>query len=398
MPFVVTMPKLSPTMEEGVIAKWHKKEGDLVKDGDLLIEVATDKATVEYNALDGGFLRKIIVPEGGKAAINEPVAVFSVTSDEEIGPYLAQLSSKKEETKAAPLPSTLTVTISEESKGLSTERVKASPLAKKLAKQQGIDLTKIQGSGPRGRIVSCDLKRGQTASTTGAGTYREVPLTPMRKVIAQRLTEAKATIPHIYVRQEVDALPLFEMRQQLIEGGGEKISFNDFVIKASSLALLDHPMLNSGFHAVSQTILLFQTVDISIAVTVPGGLMTPIVRNADTKTLSEISSEVKQLAAKAKEGKLKPEEYQGGSFTISNLGMFGITDFCAIINPPQAAILAVGGIDDTVRVKNGQFVLGKKMNLVLSADHRVVDGVEAAQFLKSIQKYLENPAILCNCS
>src|SRR3990167_10289861 len=233
MPFVVTMPKLSPTMEEGVIAKWHKKEGDLVKDGDLLIEVATDKATVEYNALDGGFLRKIIVPEGGKAAINEPVAVFSVTSDEEIGPYLAQLSSKKEETKAAPLPSTLAVAISEGVKEISTERVKASPLAKKLAKQQGIDLTKIQGSGPRGRIVSCDLKRGQTASTTGAGTYREVPLTPMRKVIAQRLTEAKATIPHIYVRQEVHALPLFEMRQQLIEGGGEKISFNHFVIKAS---------------------------------------------------------------------------------------------------------------------------------------------------------------------
>ena len=225
------------------------------------------------------------------------------------------------------------------------------------------------------------------------GTYEEVPMSPMRKVIAERLSQAKTFIPHIYVRQEIDAGPLFEAREQL-KMGNLKVTYNDFAIRSAALALREHPALNSGFNSSTQSIILFKTIDISVAVTVEAGLITPIVRHADYKNLGEISAEVKELASRAKAGKLKPEEYKGGSFTISNMGMFGITDFCAIINPPQSCILAVGGIEDAPRVKNGQVVVGKKLGLVLSADHRVVDGAEAAKFLKSVQKYLENPALL----
>jgi pyruvate dehydrogenase E2 component (dihydrolipoamide acetyltransferase) len=225
------------------------------------------------------------------------------------------------------------------------------------------------------------------------GTYEEVALTPMRKVIAQRLQQAKSYIPHIYVRQEIDALPLSEAREQMKQGN-LKVTINDFVIRACALALREHPNANSGFNSATQSIILFKTVDISVAVTVEGGLITPIIRHADYKNLGEISVEIRELAGRAKTGKLQPSEYKGGSFTISNMGMFGVTDFCAIINPPQSCILAVGGIEETARVKNGQIVVGKKMSLVLSADHRVVDGAEAAKFIKSVQKYLENPALL----
>ncbi len=276
-------------------------------------------------------------------------------------------------------------------------------MAKKLAKEKGIDLTTVKGSGPAGRVTSRDLDLGmpdqavtfgrRSAPSTLPGTYEEAPLSPMRKVIAQRLSQAKTFIPHIYVRQEIDAGPLFEAREQL-KNGNLKVTFNDFAIRASALALKEHPHINSGFNSATQSMILFKTVDISVAVTVEAGLITPIVRHADYKNLGEISAEVKELAARAKAGKLQPEEYKGGSFTISNMGMFGVSDFCAIINPPQSCILAIGGISDAPMVKNGQVVAGKKMGLVLSADHRVVDGAEAAKFLKAIQKYLENPALL----
>ncbi len=428
MPFTVTMPKLSPTMEEGTIAKWHKKVGDKVESGELLVEVATDKATVEYNALDEGYLRKILIAEGGHAAINQPIAIFTEKANESIEGYVPQgmTPAPKAEAKVAHTATpteakTAGIPVATMQQpafipepplekyefpfpvGTPSKRTAASPLAKKLAKEKGLDLTTVKGSGPGGRVTSQDLDLAQPNQavsfgkrempTVTPGTYEEIGLSPMRKVIAQRLQQAKSFIPHIYVRQEIDAVPLSDAREQL-KNGNLKVSFNDFVVRACALALKEHPNCNSGFNSAGQSIVLFKTIDISVAVSVEGGLITPIVRHADYKNIGEIAAEVKELAARARLGKLQPEEYKGGSFTISNMGMYGITDFCAIINPPQSLILAVGGIEECPRIKNGAVVAGKKMNLVLSADHRVVDGAEAAKFLKSVQKYLENPALL----
>lgn len=428
MPFTVTMPKLSPTMEEGTIAKWHKKEGDHVAAGELLLEVATDKATIEHNALDEGYLRKILVPNGGRALVNQPIAIFTEKAAETIQDYIPEgiapveeMNPKDEisspEKQSSSIPATAAPmqqpTFSPEPPVANYQfsfptsepeaRTAASPFAKKIAKEKGLDLSTVKGTGPGGRVISRDLDLAQPDQPISfskrempsivPGTYEEVPLSPMRKVIAQRLQQAKSFIPHIYVRQEIDAEPLFEAREQL-KRGGLKITFNDFCIRACSLALKEHPSINSGFNSANQSILLFKTVDIAVAVTVQGGLITPIIRHADYKNLGEISVEVKELALRAKAGKLKPEEYKGGSFTISNMGMYGVTDFCAIINPPQSCILAIGGIEDAVRVKNGVVHLGKKLGLVLSADHRVVDGAEAAQFIKTVQKFLENPSLL----
>lgn len=425
MPFTVAMPKLSPTMEEGTIAKWHKKVGDQVRPGDLLVEVTTDKATVEYNALDGGYLRKILVAEGKSAAINQPIAIFTEKASEGIEGYVPEgiapapvaapkgekvAAPMKKETEAVPLeqPSFVPESPVENYEfpflaGPISQRIPASPLAKKIAREKGLDLSTVKGTGPGGRVTSRDLNLAQPDQvvafgrrerpTIAPGTYEEVPLTPMRKVIAQRLQQAKMYIPHIYVRQEIDAAPLFEAREQL-KKGELKVSFNDFIIRAAALALRAHPQINSGFHPAAQSILLFKTIDISVAVSVEGGLITPIIRHADYKNLGEIALEAKELATRARLGKLKPEEYKGGSFTISNMGMFGVSDFAAIINPPQSSILAVGGIADAPCVKNGVVVAGKKMGLILSSDHRVVDGAEAAQFLKTVQKFLENPSLL----
>jgi len=415
-------------MEEGTIAKWHKKEGDKVESGDVLVEVATDKATVEYNALDEGYLRKILVPDGGAAVVNQPIAVFTEKADEKIEGYKPEgeapakaepkeVSGKKEE---APATSKAPAGAAMQQPGFAPEpplekyefqfptgepmsRVPASPLAKKMAKEKGLDLTTVKGTGPRGRITSKDLNLAQPDQavsfgkrempTAQPGAYEEMALTPMRKVIAQRLQQAKTFIPHIYVRQEIDAGALFEAREQL-KNGNLKVSFNDFVIRACALALREHPNSNSGFDSTNQSIILFKTIDIAVAVSVEGGLITPIVRHADYKNIGEIAAEVKELATRARMGKLKPEEYKGGSFTVSNMGMYGVTDFCAIINPPQSCILAIGGIEDCAQVKNGIVVPGKRMNVILSADHRVVDGAEAAKFIKTVQKYLENPSLL----
>ncbi len=413
-------------MEEGTIAKWHKKEGDKVKADELLVEVATDKATVEYNALDEGYLRKILVPNGAHAIVNQPIAIFTVTANESIDEYLKEALPKtpKAEVKAEvreekPVPAKSVVATAMQQPTFVPEpplekyefrfpagsmgRVAASPLAKKIAKEKGLDIGSVKGSGPGGRVTSKDLDLAQPdgivsfgkreVPTEVPGSYEEIALTPMRKVIAQRLQQAKTYIPHIYVRQEVDAGALVKAREQL-KAGNVKVTFNDFVIRACALALREHPLANSGFDSSTQSIIQFKTVDISVAVTLEGGLITPIVRHADYKNLGEISLEVKELAGRARAGKLKPEEYKGGSFTVSNMGMLGVTDFAAIINPPQAAILAVGGIEEAPMVKNGALVVGKRMNLVLSADHRVLDGAEAAKFIKSVQKYLENPALL----
>lgn len=425
------MPKLSPTMEEGTITKWRKNVGDHVKAGDVLFEVATDKATVEHSALDEGYLRKILVEEGKEAVVNQAVAVFTEKADESIEGYVPEGLVKKEAPKAA------AETVSDEAKEAAPKaqearsgaafqqpafvpeaplsnyefpaedhaegHLRASPLAKKLAEEKGIDLHTVKGSGPHGRIVSRDLAKGQPAAkvpfgskgvpTTAPGTYEEIPLTPMRKVVGQRLQQSKTFIPHFYVAQDIHAEAMVAIRDQLKEIG-HKVTFNDFVVRAVALALREHPEMNSGFNSVTNSIIRFKTIDISIAVSVPAGLITPIIRHADYKNIGQLSSEVKVLAQKAKDGKLAREEYVGGSFTISNLGMFGVSAFVGVINPPQAGILSIGGIEDKPVIKNGQVVPGKIMTITLSADHRVVDGSDGAKFIKTVQKFLENPASL----
>lgn len=431
MPFTLTMPKLSPTMEEGTLVKWHKKVGDHVKANDVLFEVATDKATVEYAAIDSGFLRKILIEEGKSASVNQAVAIFTEKKDESIEGYVpegitpqpAAVATSKEEaaqpaaTGGAPAPRAAGV-MGQPSfvpeaplkgydfgvAGVTAQgRLLASPLAKKLAKEKGIDLTTVKGTGPSHRIMSRDIDLGQQegivafgkqeAPTLQPGSYEEETLSPMRKIIGQRLQESKTFIPHFYVVQDVRADALNAIREQL-KNAGVKVSFNDFVVRASALALRSHPVINSGFNSVNNTIIRFTTIDIAIAVSVGGGLITPIVRHADYKNMGELSTEIKALATRARAGKLEKHEYAGGSFTISNLGMYGITEFSAIINPPQAAILAVGGIEEKPVVEDGKVVPGKVMRLTLSADHRVIDGAAGAEFMKTLQKYLENPAML----
>ncbi|MDN3506187.1 MAG: pyruvate dehydrogenase complex dihydrolipoamide acetyltransferase [Simkaniaceae bacterium] len=430
MPFTLTMPKLSPTMEEGTIAKWHVKEGDHVASGDVLMEVATDKATVEHNALDEGYLRKILKPEGSEARVNEAIAIFTESADESIEGYepegekaasAPQEGEPTDETKeeapeaAAPAPKGGAMqqpafvpppplegyTLEGPTKPIKG-RIPASPLARKLAEEKGIDLSTIKGSGPRGRITSKDLETGAQAGVVSfthkkpsiaPGTYEEEPLSQMRKVIGKRLQESKTFIPHFYVAQEMDAEPMIALREQF-KAGGMRVTFNDLIVRATALALKKHPEVNSGFNTVNNTIVRYKTIDIAIGVSIPDGLITPIVRHADYKNLVEISSEVRSLAKKARDGKLAPEEFTGGSFTISNLGMYGVRDFIAVINPPQAAILAIGGIQEKPVVKNGQIVPGKTMAFTLASDHRVIDGVDAAKFLATLQLFIENPSLM----
>lgn len=433
MPFTLTMPKLSPTMEEGAIAKWHKKVGDHVEAGDVLIDVSTDKATVEHSALDGGWLRKILIPEGEAAIVNQPIAIFTEEKNESIEGYKPTgVSPEKPEVKPeeeAPRKekAAAQATTPAPAKGvalsqpafvpeppleeyeftspteMAEERIRATPLARKLAKEKGLDLSTVKGTGPHQRIVSNDL---QLAQPSGAivfgkreapkitpGTYEEEKLSPMRKVIAQRLQEAKSFIPHIYVQQTINVRALISLREQLANFE-VKVSYNDLIVRACALALREHPVINSGFNSVNQTIIRFKTIDIAVAVNVKEGLVTPIVRHADYKNVMELSLEIRNLAKRAKEGKLELHEYKGGSFTISNMGMYGVTSFQAIINPPQAAILAVSGIQEVPIVKNGAIEVGNVMNLTLSADHRVIDGAVGASFMQTLKKYLENPAVL----
>ncbi len=436
MPFTLTMPKLSPTMEEGTLVKWHKKVGDFVAVGDVVIEVATDKATVEHSALDEGWLKKIVVEEGQEAVVNQAIAIMTVDKDESIEGYQPEGVDVQalKQAKAAPQPVAAAATSLETAaapvsaapaRGLSVpaitaeppledyeyskpagamgQRILASPLARKLAKERGLDLTTIKGSGPNNRIMSRDLEKAQPSGKVTFGR-REIPkqppgsfelekLTPIRKVIAQRLQEAKTFIPHFYITQGINAEPLIAIREQL-RNIDVKLTYNDFIIRACALALREHPNVNSGFDTVNNAIIKFQTIDISVAVSTNIGLITPIVRHADFKNLGDISVEVRALAQRAKEGKLAAQEYKGGSFTVSNLGMYNVTEFIAIINPPQAAILAVGGIQNVPVVRDNAIVPGKVMNITLSADHRVIDGVAGAEFLKTLQKYLENPAAL----
>ena len=419
------MPKLSPTMEGGTLIKWHKSEGDFVKEGDLLFEVATDKATVEYNALDEGFLRKIIIFEGQDAKVNQPVAIFTETKDESIEGFIKEEPIKEaapspsdeetpKETKEVPLSTSLQQTAFspqppienytfEFPEGTLDGAVFASPLAKKLAREKGIDLSTIKGSGPNGRIMSrdFDLAVKDTPATFGKrdlpkispGSYVEEALSPLRKIIGEKLQAAKTFIPHFYVQQEVNVKALLEARKEL-KSFGINITLNDFIVRAVALSLKEHPVINSGYNSADNKIIRFKTIDIAIAVSIPDGLITPIIRFADYKNLGQLSVEIRKLATLAKSLKLEKEQYTGGSFTISNLGMYGINDFQAVINPPQAAILAVGGIKDQPVIENGEIAAGKILTLSLSSDHRVIDGADAAKFIKTVQKFLENPSVL----
>lgn len=427
MPTTLTMPKLSPTMENGTIVKWMKKEGDFVKAGEVLFEVATDKATAEYNALDDGYLRKILVGEQGQATVNQAVAIFTESKEESIEgykpegkgePIKAQEVPTLESKEGAPKAQATTVGLTQPAfipapplqnykfewpRDQVSSQILASPLAKKLAKDKGIDLASVVGTGPNGRITSEDLELSQpdapatfgrkTPPSDAPGSYEEETLSPMRKVIAERLQASKMFIPHFYVRQTICMDELLDVREQL-KTCEIKLTLNDFIVRACALALKNHPAINSGYDSSTQKIIRFKTIDISVAVSVEGGLITPILRYTDYKNLGEISSEIKYLAKKAKEGKLESHEYQGGSFTVSNLGMYGVDDFVAVINPPQAAILAIGGVREVPIVKDGKMTIGKTMTLTLSSDHRVIDGADAALFLQTVKKYLEHPAIL----
>jgi len=402
---VIVMPRMTDSMEQGNIIAWHKNIGDNVESGDLLIEVETDKATMELNSFkEGTLLYKGL--ESGIINIGDILAIVG-EKGEDISALIANkgnTSAPKTESKAAeeaPAPTQNTVAEATAPQAASTDdRIKASPLAKNIAKEQGIDLKGVTGTGENGRITKKDVEAisqspksaTPTATTNTAApgaNFSEVPVSQMRKIIAKRLSESKFTAPHFYLKMEVNMTKAVEIRQQINEIGTVKISFNDLILKAVSVALTQHPAVNSSW--LGDKIRYNNDVNIGVAVAIEDGLLVPVIRNANQKSLSFINQEVKQLAGKAKERKLQPDEMTGNTFTISNLGMFDIEEFTAIINPPDACILAVGAIIQKPIVKDGQIIVGNQMKLTLSCDHRVVDGATGAQFLQTVKEILENP-------
>ena len=435
MPTEILMPALSPTMEEGTLAKWLVKEGDTVSSGDLLAEIETDKATMEFEAVDEGTVGKILVPEGSEnVAVNTPIAVLleDGESADDIGtasaapaPAAAEEAPAKEE--AAPGPAPAAAPAPAAPVAADGNRIFASPLARRIAKDKGLDLSQIKGSGPKGRIVKADVENATASAPAAAAAaapaakaaapsaaapagpsteqvlrmyegreYEEVKLDGMRKTIAARLTEAKQTIPHFYLRRDIQLDALLKFRSQLnkqLEGRGVKLSVNDFIIKASAIALQQVPEANAVW-AGDRTLKL-KPSDVAVAVAIEGGLFTPVLKDADMKSLSALSAEMKDLAARARDRKLAPEEYQGGSFAISNLGMFGIDNFDAVINPPHGGILAVGaGAKKPVVGADGELTVATVMSVTLSVDHRVIDGALGAELLNAIKDNLENPVAM----
>lgn len=418
MPINILMPALSPTMEEGTLAKWNVKEGDNVASGDIIAEIETDKATMEFEAVDEGTIGKIVVPEGTVGiAVNALIAVLledgESADDISDAPQAAAPVASAPATAAAPEP-VAQVAVS----APSGARVFASPLARRIAKDKGVDLSALKGSGPHGRIVKADVENTQVASAAapvseapktaalaaGPSTemvrkmyadreYEEVALDGMRKIIATRLVEAKQTIPHFYLRREFKLDALLKFRSELnksLEARGIKLSVNDFIIKASALALQEVPDCNAVW--AGDRVLRLKPSDVAVAVAIEGGLFTPVLRDADTKSLSALSAEMKDLAARARARKLAPQEYQGGTFAISNLGMMGIENFDAVINPPHASILAVGaGMKKPIVNAEGQIEAATMMSVTLSVDHRVIDGALGAEFLAAMKRYLEDP-------
>lgn len=409
---IVKMPKLSDTMTEGVVSKWHKKVGDKVKSGELLAEIETDKATMDFESFQDGVLLYVGVEEGKGAPVDSVLAILGAAGED----YKALLDGAGATpaavtTAEAPVPAASSSTIAPAAPtpapvAVSSDdaRTKASPLAKKIASEKGIDLSQVSGSGDGGRIVKRDIENftpsaGAAKATSApvfvpAGTeqFTEVATTQMRKVIARRLAESKFTAPHFYLTIEIDMDNAIAARTAINAGGEVKISYNDFVVKACAMALRKHPVINSSW--LGDKIRTNHHVHIGVAISVEDGLLVPVVRFADQKGLHQISAEVKDYAGKAKSKKLQPADWEGNTFTISNLGMFDIDQFTAIINPPDACILAVGSIQQKPVVKNNAVVPGNVMKVTLSCDHRVVDGVAGAEFLKTLKSYLENPVMM----
>jgi pyruvate dehydrogenase E2 component (dihydrolipoamide acetyltransferase) len=404
---IIGLPKLSPTMEEGTLVAWAKKEGDEVEVDDLLAEVETDKATMEFRSFDRGVLLKILVPAGETLEPDAPVAIIG-KAGEDIGDLLAQLKEKKGEEAGAAAeeqPAQREVAAepgaSSEGAGASGARVLSSPLVRRLARERSIDLSDVQGSGPRGRIIKRDIDSypGATAVAPAVGGERLAPrvekATSMRRTIARRLTESKQTVPHYYLTIDVDIGPLADAREAInseLEAGGRKVSLNDLIIKAAAVALRRVPEVNASW--MGKEIHYHQVVDISVAVAIDDGLMTPVVRDADRKGVAQIAGEVKELAARAREKRLQPEEMSNGTFSISNLGMFGIEEFAAVINPPEGAILAVGTVRHEPVLADGAIVPGRRMRFTMSCDHRVVDGATGARFLAVFKRIVESPFIM----
>ncbi len=434
MPIEITMPALSPTMTEGNLAKWVKKEGDKVKAGQVIAEIETDKATMEVEAVDEGTLGKIVIPEGTKGvSVNSVIALLLEDGEDKksLDSYVIKQPEAPKETanenkskapaskapaskapsaapkaaapKAAPAPvaaapsAPASAAVAEANRG-----IKASPLAKKVANLANVQLAQLKGTGPKGRIVKADvedaMKRGTGGGTNvvtrNADEFITIENSNIRQVIAKRLLEAKQNIPHFYLSVDCNVDALLEARAHVNElaNGAYKISVNDMVIKASALALKAVPAANASWY--DDAIVQYNNVDISVAVATDSGLITPIIFNADQKSCQQISSEMKELAKLARENKLKPEQFQGGGFSISNLGMFGVKQFNAIINPPQSCILAVGASEEKVVVHKGNIEVSQIMNVTLSVDHRSVDGSVGAQFLQKFKEYIENPITL----
>ncbi|WP_428661726.1 pyruvate dehydrogenase complex dihydrolipoamide acetyltransferase [Reyranella sp.] len=427
----ILMPALSPTMTEGKLAKWHVKAGDSVTSGQVICEIETDKATMEVEAVDEGKIGQIVVPEGAEGVkVNEVIAVLLEEGETEVKPAPAPPPPKVE---AAPAPQASSSSGPRASGSLMSpsepeargpkeheapkgQRIFASPLAKRIAAEKGIDLASLKGSGPNGRIVKADVESAKPAATptpaaapkaapkaapapaqpivTAPGDQR-IPHTAVRKVIARRMLESKQTVPHFYLTVEFEIDALLAARAAINEVARKKdarVSVNDMVIKACAKALRDHPECNASW--TEDEMIQYGAVDISVAVATDRGLITPIIRNADMKGAAQISVEMKDLAARAKVGKLKLEEFQGGGFTISNLGMFGVKEFGAIINPPQAMILAVGVGEERVVARKGEMVIRNMMSCTLAVDHRVVDGAMGAQFMQTLRTYIEQPAAM----
>ncbi len=399
MPIEILMPAVSPSMVDGGLALWHKKEGDLVKVGDLLVEVETDKAVVEVQAEKEGILGKILFPSGSQnIKINTPIAILLESGEDALS--LASIG-KSAVTPSQPTVEENTVALKQEQpikksdNFLSTTgRIFASPLARRIAADHQIDLSRIMGSGPGGRIVKKDLNSPLYIDTAKPVVHlpgdKETPNSSMRKMIANRLSEAKRTIPHFYLSVDCEIDKILAMKLEINESvDGAKVSVNDFVIKAVSMALRKFPQVNSSWGDLA--IKHHQNVDIAVAVSTTSGLITPIIKNVDQKSLISISSEIKNLAERGRSGKLSLDEYQGGGITVSNLGMYGVREFSAIINPPQSCILAIGAGEQRPIVKNNAIVIATMMTCTLSADHRVVDGALGAQFIAEFKRIIEHP-------
>ena len=422
----ILMPALSPTMEEGTLAKWLVKEGDKIQSGDLIAEIETDKATMEFEAVDEGIIGKLLVSEGSEGVkVNSPIAVILDDGEELKVSETADLVIDTEHTKSEIAKEEVVENKKSSMNAVqnSNTRVFATPLARRLAREKGVDLGSISGSGPHGRIVKTDILdvnvstvdtnqeslanpvlRTNVQKASGSSItnlyadreFKEIPLNSMRKTVATRLTEAKQNIPHFYLRKEAKIDELLEVRARLnahLAEKNNKLSINDFIIKSCALALQSVPTANAIW--AEDKILQLKPSDIAVAVSVEDGLFTPIIRDADTKSLSNISKEMKDLAEKARSKKLMPSEYQGGSFSISNLGMFGVDNFDAVINPPHGAILAVGrGLQKPIVNEDESISVANLMSLTLSVDHRVIDGALGAKLLQNIVKYLEDPVLM----